>query len=330
MTESNKSNNVFNRIANSIKIKLYYYKYKLKLIAFFIAFIVFFVVIINVNTFYIKYSCYKAGIEFFNANRYIDAVNKLALAGDYRDAKDKLKLASKSVFGQLDDCLKQIDIEMVICPAGSYVETKKDNNFKEIQHTVIISSPFAIGKYEITQGQYVSIMGKNIANKTDLLKPLNCVTWNDAKEFCEKLNKMFGDKLPENYKFDLPTDSQWEYACRSGKNSKFYEGPTEGNLNDIAWFSNNSEGISIVGQKKANAWGIYDMYGNVWEWCNNSSEKCLMKVKNPIKAHADGSCRILCGGSYTDEYISFDKNRYCAIPTSRLIDVGFRLAFVPK
>lgn len=330
-----KSIKTFNATANSNYAKSYDQSRKLKIISFFIIFIIFFIAIVKINKFYKKYSCYNAGVKYLNANRFVDATNMLALAGDYKDAKLKLRLASKHVFGQLDDCLKPIGIEMVICPAGSYIEIKKDKNSKkEVRHTIKINHPFAISKYEITQAQYIFIMKKNNSDKTDLFKPQNFVSWNDANEFCDKLNKMFANKLSVDYKFDLPTDKQWEYACRSGKNNFFYEGPTEGNLNEVAWFFNNSgDEVPFVGQKKPNAWGIYDMYGNVWEWCKNSdNEKCLFNTTNSIDTnttHKEGSCRILRGGSFKDNKILPDKNVYCALPNIRLVDVGFRLAFIP-
>ena len=313
-----------------------YCKCKIKLITCFVFSCIVCIVFLEINSFYKKYSCYNAGIKFFNEKNYIKALNEFALAGNYKDAKEKLKEASKHIFGKLDECLNQFGIEMVICPAGSYIETKKDKNSKKNQNKLIISRPFAISKYEITRAQYFSIIepstNTQILNPTleNLSKPVT-VNWNDAKKFCEKLNKMFADKLSANYMFDLPTDVQWEYACRAGKNSRFYNGPTEGDYYDMGWMLNNSSGIiHIVGQKMPNDWGIYDMYGNVWEWCKNSCEKCESKASKEMKSieYMKDSCRILRGGSFHNNFFPKQTTSYAFPDTNEIGDIGFRPIFV--
>ena len=283
------------------------------------------------SLFYKKQSYYNTGIKFLNEKKYDKALNEFILAGDYKNAKEKLNEANRHVFGKLNDCLKQIGIEMTICPAGNFTEIKRNN--KSNVRTAIINRPFAIGKYEITQEQYFSVMElppdqQNIKNQS---KPVN-VNWINAKKFCEKLNKMFADKLPADYRFDLPTEVQWEYACRAGKNSIFYDGPTEGNFYDVAWNINNSgDELQIVGQKKPNAWGIYDMYGNVWEWCKNTCEKCASKAVKEKKSVEDmeDSCRALRGGSFRVDFLPILSINYADPDMDTKQDIGFRLAFVP-
>ncbi|MBR4330303.1 MAG: formylglycine-generating enzyme family protein, partial [Candidatus Riflebacteria bacterium] len=176
--------------------------------------------------------------------------------------------------------LKDIELEMIKCPAGEFLmgspKGEMGRDLKEIQHKVILSDSFMIGKYEVTQKQYKAVMGKNPSKFKNDSQPVELVNWNDAKEFCEKLNTKFSSSIPSGFKFDLPTEAQWEYACRAGTNSAFNNGKeltTEykcDNLDEVGWYAKNSKFITHqVGQKQPNSWGIYDMQGNVSEWCRD-------------------------------------------------------------
>ena len=232
---------------------------------------------------------------------------------------------------------------MVTCPAGSFTMGSPTDEIgrmtSENLHTVILSEPFAIGKYEVTQAQYKSITGKNPSQFTGKSKPVEKVSWSDAKEFCEKLNSEYSSSLPEGYKFDLPTGAQWEYACRAGTTTTLNSGnnltSTTGecpNLNEVAWYGCfPTETTHPVGKKMPNQWGIYDMHGNVWEWCRDWYEDSpTYSVIDPT-GPSKGSCRIIRGGSWRSNpwlcraaYRSADAN-----PNFRNPDIGFRLALVP-
>ena len=182
---------------------------------------------------------------------------------------------------------KELDIKMICCPPDTFVmgaptgELGKKNN--ENAHNVKISKQFLISKYEITQKQYQLVMGTNPSNfKTssnideneNKYYPVEKVTLDNAKAFCEKLNTEYSRLVPYGYKFDLPTEAQWEYACRAGtatalnngKNLTNGNGNACANLNEVGWYKNNSSNKTHpVGQKKPNNWGLYDMHGNVEE-----------------------------------------------------------------
>ncbi len=239
--------------------------------------------------------------------------------------------------------IKEINLEMVRCPAGSFNMGSPDNELgrwgRETQHPVSISKPFYIAKYEVTQSQYVALMGKNPSEFVSTNNPVESVSYYDAKAFCDKLNLKYLNILPQGYKFDLPTEAQWEYACRAGTTTSLNSGKNITsetgacfNLDEIGWYDKNS-GVSTheVGKKKPNAWGIYDMHGNVWEWCRDwYSDYPSSSVTDPTGPYG-GYSRVRRGGSW------FSIARSCRSalrsaddPGFRRNIIGFRLALVPS
>jgi eukaryotic-like serine/threonine-protein kinase len=162
-------------------------------------------------------------------------------------------------------------------------------------HTVKLDS-FKISAKLITQAQYEAVMNTNPSKFKGPNKPVENVSWRDAMMFCERLTKETGNE------YTLPTEAQWECACRAGSMTKYCFGDSDDELGEYAWYNKNSEGTTHpVGEKKQNDWGLYDMHGNVWEWCRDRYEK---KYYNDPKAGdnpegpVNGSLRVLRGGGW--------------------------------
>lgn len=181
------------------------------------------------------------------------------------------------------------------------------------RNTVTLSD-FAIGKYPVTQKQWREIMGNNPSyHSGDDDLPVERVSWEDVQVFIEKLNKRFPGQ-----NFRLPTEAEWEYAARGGNQSQGYEYSGSDFLKEVGWYYENSnDKTHPVGQLKPNELGLYDMSGNVWEWCEDQSED------------QNGSYRVLRGGSWSNypQYcrVSF---RISHSPDDRFHSLGFRLAKV--
>ncbi len=168
-----------------------------------------------------------------------------------------------------EDLGNGVKLEMVYVPAGTFMMGSQQQNSEQPIHQVNLAA-FYIGKYTITQEQYQAIVGKNPSTFKGSNHPVECVSWNDAMEFCERLSQR------TDQKYTLPSESQWEYACRGGTNTPFYFGDTitpdlVNHKNDYSYrkvFKGmNRERTTAVGNFPPNTFGLYDMHGNVWEWC---------------------------------------------------------------
>jgi len=217
-------------------------------------------------------------------------------------------------------------MELVWVPKGCFQmggSTSGDPEEKPV-HEVCVDG-FWMGKYEITQGQWEKIMGSNPSyfNKGDNY-PVEQVSWNDANEFIGKLNSLNNGQ----FKFRLPTEAEWEYACRSGGKPEKYAGGND--VDRVAWYDSNSgSSTHPVGIKASNGLGIYDMSGNVWEWCEDIySEDAYSKHQrnNPIYTNG-GWGRVFRGGSwYSGPRSVRCAYRYRNLPDARFYSLGFRLA----
>jgi formylglycine-generating enzyme required for sulfatase activity len=137
---------------------------------------------------------------------------------------------------------------------------------------VTISRGFGMSKYEVTQAQYKAVVGTDPSHFKGDNNPVETVSWHDAVAYCAKLTEKekAAGRLPVGYEYRLPTEAEWEYACRAGTTTVFSFGDDESKLGEYAWYSNNSSNTTHpVGQKKPNRWGLYDMHGNVFEWCQD-------------------------------------------------------------
>ena len=199
--------------------------------------------------------------------------------------------------------------EFVKIPSGEFMMGSENGDEKPV-HKVIIRNSFEIGKYEITQKQWKNIMGDNPSLLKGENLPVNNVSWFDVQKFITKLNKK-----STLYLYRLPTEAEWEYTCRAGT-----KGDYAGNLDQIAWYKKNSgDKLHPVGQKQPNAWGLYDMHGNVFEWCEDWYEYYLKE--NNIK-----TARVFRGGTYNlDVDASRSASRWYSNPGSRYDVLGFRL-----
>jgi formylglycine-generating enzyme required for sulfatase activity len=183
-----------------------------------------------------------------------------------------------------------VTMKLALIPAGKFMMGEDKD-----QHEVTISKPFYMGVTEVTQAQYEAVMGTNPSIFKGATNPVDRVSWNDATEFCKKLSEKTRQAVR------LPTEAEWEYACRAGSKTKFCFGDADGGLGDYAWYQVNSGGTTHpVGQKKPNAWGLFDMHGNVWECCADWYGDYPKGAVTDPQGPASGPYRVLRGGSWFD------------------------------
>lgn len=194
--------------------------------------------------------------------------------------------------------------EMVVIPAGSFVMGTPDavrsaandsSNDKEKPARAIAMKSFSLGKYEVTQAEWVALMGENPSENEGKNFPVDHVSWEMAQSFVEKLSKRTG----KNYR--LPSEAEWEYAARAGTANEFYGSDDTASLDAHAWFNGNS-GMEVhaVGEKKPNRFGLYDMHGNVWEWTQDCWNPDYKGAPDTQAAWQEGNCesRVNRGGSW--------------------------------
>ena len=220
---------------------------------------------------------------------------------------------------------------------GSPIEEEGASNDEE-QHKVTISKDYYLGVTEVTQGQYEKVMGTNpshfekrVIRKSDSsMYPVEMVSWEDAVEFCKKLSDLPEEKEAGRV-YRLPTEAEWEYACRAGSKSAYSFGESTKSLGDYAWFDGNSDRTHPVGEKKANAWGLYDMQGNVWEWCSDWYDEYPKGAVSDPTGPKQGSYRVIRGGGWGYE-AAFCRSAFRGRldPSIRGHVLGFRLALSPS
>ena len=233
---------------------------------------------------------------------------------------------SAEVTSEQKRILSRLIENMVLVHGGSFDMGSTDSDAYDDEvpvHRVTLSN-YCIGKYEVTQEEWKAVMGSNPSEfKGDNL-PVERVSWNDCQEFIGKLNALTG------LCFRLPTEAEWEYAARGGNHSKGYQYSSSNNIGDVGWYRGNSEDMTHpVGEKLPNELGLYDMCGNVWEWCSdwyNKNYYSSSHSNNPTGPDS-GSYRVFRGGRWCD-YV-----RYCRVSTRNYIMpsdadgyLGFRLA----
>jgi formylglycine-generating enzyme required for sulfatase activity len=215
-------------------------------------------------------------------------------------------------------------------------ESERGRVNDETRHLVKITKPFYLSAYEVTQTQYEQVMGNNpsyfsasgrgkdhVSGDT-LQFPVEQVSWNDAVDFCSKLSEQ------EGVEYRLPTEAEWEYACRAGITTAYSFGNDVSQIGEYAWYDGNSEeNTHPVGELKPNAWGLYDMHGNVYEWCQDWYGPCksLPVVSDPTGAASGDNGRVLRGGAFlTRPVLVRAALRNSSQPDYRNHSIGFRLA----
>lgn len=219
-----------------------------------------------------------------------------------------------------------VELDLVWIEPGTFVmgspeEERLRGGDEGPQHRVVISRGFWMGRYEVTQRQYKRLMNAAPSSfKTSGLDaPVERVSWIDAKSFCARLQHVLPGRLQDR-KARLPTEAEWEYACRAGT-----VGPYAGDLDQMGWYRNNADRKTHrVGQKQKNAWGLYDMHGSVWEWCEDAKRDYTASTQtNPVGM---GPLRALRGGCwYGWGWTCRSATRSSDHPASLFSGMGFRV-----
>jgi formylglycine-generating enzyme required for sulfatase activity len=240
---------------------------------------------------------------------------------------------------QSDELTNSLGMKLVLIPKGTFTMgspvEEDDAHDDEEQHEVTIDKEYWLGVYEVTQGQYEKVMGRNpsrfknreVRKSDSSTHPVENVSWEDAVEFCKRLSES-PEEARAGRVYRLPTEAEWEYACRAGSKAAYCFGENVMSLGDYAWFSVNSqERTNPVGEKKPNAWGIHDMHGNVWEWCSDwYSRYPKGPVTDPLGPRS-GVERVIRGGSWNlRAAFCRSAGRPTSKPSSRYDYLGFRVA----
>ena len=241
---------------------------------------------------------------------------------------------------KLPKSVNSIGMNFKSIPAGTFMMGYSSTLYGKVFHQVTLKKPFKLGIYEVTQAQYEKVTGVKPSKFKVADNPVETLTWDHAVDFCRKLSELPAEKDAGNV-YRLPTEAEWEYACRAGTTTKYSFGDDESELRDHAWYSENFGGKTHpVGSKKPNAWGLYDMHGNVWEWCQDwlggYPSGMVRDPTGPASGSAHqyritGPLRVYRGGSW------FDLAEFCRSasrcrfgPSHRFECMGFRVCLSPS
>ena len=260
---------------------------------------------------------------------------------DHRIRQEQKRAGERKVLA-----ISGVEYPFRYCPLGKFImgspASKKEGSYRETQHQVTLTQGFWMLETEVTQAMWEGIMGNNPSHfkggffKGNKKLPVEGVSWNDCQEYIKKLNGL--GVAPEGYRFSLPTEAQWEYACRAGTTTPFNFGSTlngdKANCNGNHPYGTTTKGQNLaktteVGTYPANAWGLYDMHGNVCEWCSDwSGDYPSCSVTNPV-GPSSGSYRVLWGGGWY-HYARNCRSAYRSDsgPSFRSYSFGVRLSLV--
>ena len=222
-----------------------------------------------------------------------------------------------------------IGMEFILVPSGSFMmgadkKLEDASNDETPRHRVIISKAFYLGKFQVTQSQWVTVMGDNPSEFKGSSNPVENVSWDNVRSFVHKLNQMEGTD-----KYRLPTEAEWEYAARADTESTYFFGYEDRDLGRYAWYAGNSgEKTHPVGQKGANAWGLHDIHGNVWEWVQDwyDGDYYSQGRATDPQGPSSGKYRVMRGGCwYHNAGACRVAYRHYDWPDFRYYNYGFRV-----
>ncbi len=225
-----------------------------------------------------------------------------------------------------EDLGNGVKLEMIAIPGGSFQMGSEDwfDDAKPVHRVTL--SPFHIGKFQVTQAQWQAVMKNNPSRfKGDTL-PVEQVSWNEVSDFCRKLSEKIGKE------YCLPTEAQWEYACRAGSTGRYCFGDNKNLLEQYAWYDKLLFGKTHpVGEKLANDWGLHDMHGNVWEWCADWYGSYSPESTTDPKGASSGSNRVIRGGGWGKAAsLCRSASRGAGAPSRRDDNIGFRLVRIGR
>lgn len=235
------------------------------------------------------------------------------------DSNETNIVSSKSLVGNRAGEVRDdngLKMKLVWCPPGIFTmgspESEVDRNDDEDQVQVTLTEGFWLGKFEVMQGEWTRLMGTSPWKGEAYVKEgspcaASYLSWEDAQEFVNKLTEQEcrRERLPEGWEYNLPTEAQWEYACRAGTKTAYSFGATSDSLSEFAWWgglfhkgnARFEQYAHEVGGKKPNAWGLHDLHGNVWEWCADGYDEKVPGGRDPLIGPA--SYRVLRGGGWS-------------------------------
>ncbi len=258
------------------------------------------------------------------------------------DEPDKAKnSASDSMLGKEPGQVRDdngLKMKLVWCPPGTFTmgspKSEANRGDDEDPVEVTLTKGFWLGKYEVTQSEWTQVMSiepwKGEREGDDI--PATHICWDDAMEFCRKLTERErkAGRIPEDWGYTLPTEAQWEHACRAGTKTKFSFGDNDSKIGEYAWIIDNAlnagEDVHNVGLKKPNPWGLHDLHGNLFEWCRDAYAETLPGGRDPV-VMSKKSLRVLRGGSW--QFISWRSRSACRnwwVSSAQDFILGFRVA----
>lgn len=269
------------------------------------------------------------------ANAAAKTINDLTASPQVSETGSSSSQSSKPSSGKAWT-IPVLGMKLVYVMSGSFQMGSSDGDqYEKPVHRVRLTKSYWIGKYEVTQKEYQSIMGNNPSESKGYNKPVEQVSWSDAVKFCNILTKreQQANRLSPAYEYRLPTEAEWEFAARGGNKSRGYKYSGSDYINEVAWHGGNSGKQShIVGTKSPNELGIYDMSGNVYEWCSDWYKPYSNKAVTDPKGPLSGTMHILRGGGWyvpMTMYCRTTRRSSGSLNHKRSI-IGFRIVLAPK